>query len=252
MILAEIFFIGSACHGILAKCIVFITLSMWDNKRQVTLSISWSLWWDKLFLTAWLYNPYKGCIFFYSLGKKANEHIPQNVKLLLQVVVARVQACMMIKWFHYLYESPHEEGNCSPCNSGVNLWIDWMTWFSSSGVLELEAQEETASPDRELPLQCRNLPTNPCLWLGLWRCMSLLDISCQLALGTLDSILLVHILRSDSLGRCRTCKPLECLPLLWGTKSWTQSPGWLINEYIKNITQCPELCSDFEGAAQSV
>lgn len=66
--------------------------------------------------------------------------------------------------------------------------------------------------------QSRNLPTNPCLWLGLWRCMSLLDISCQLALGTLDSILLVHSLSSDCLGWCRRCKPLQCL-FMGGTQS---------------------------------
>lgn len=36
MITAEIFFISLAFDGILAKYIVFITLSMWDNKRQVT------------------------------------------------------------------------------------------------------------------------------------------------------------------------------------------------------------------------
>lgn len=59
--------------------------------------------------------------------------------------------------------------------------------------------------------QSRNLPTNLCLWLGMWRCMSLLDISCQLALGTLDSILLVHSLSSDCLGWCRRCKPLQRL-----------------------------------------
>ncbi len=57
----------------------------------------------------------------------------------------------------------------------------------------------------------RNLPTNPCLWLTLWRCMSLLDISCQLALGTLDSLYLVHSLCSNCLGWCRKYKPLQVI-----------------------------------------
>lgn len=56
----------------------------------------------------------------------------------------------------------------------------------------------------------RNLPTNPCLWLALWRYVSLLDISCQLALGTVDSILLVQSLYSNCLRWCRRYKPLQC------------------------------------------
>lgn len=42
--------------------------------------------------------------------------------------------------------------NTKPRSGGVDLQIDRVAWFSSSGVLEVEAQEEAASPDRELPL----------------------------------------------------------------------------------------------------
>lgn len=85
--------------------------------------------------------------------------------------------------------------------------------------------------------QSRNLPTNPCLWLGLWRCMSLLDISCQLALGTLDSILLVHSLSSDCLGWCRRCKPLQCL-FMGGTQSLILK---VKNNCLKKIVRAPQI-----------
>lgn len=61
-----------------------------------------------------------------------------------------------------------------------------------------------SKPWQRAATHSRNLPTNPCLWLGLWRCMSLLDVSCQLALGTLDFILSVQSLCSNCLGWCRT------------------------------------------------
>lgn len=42
--------------------------------------------------------------------QESRSQIPQNVKTLLQVVVvvASVQACTVIKCFHYLYESPQQ------------------------------------------------------------------------------------------------------------------------------------------------
>lgn len=60
-------------------------------------------------------------------AKTADPRFPQNVKTLLQVVVvASVQACTVIKCFHYLYEPPQQRRGLLG-GGGVNLWIDGMT-----------------------------------------------------------------------------------------------------------------------------
>ena len=56
------------------------------------------------------------------------------------------------KMFSLFIWVPAGREDFKPCSGGVNLQIDRADWFSSSGVLELEAQVEAASPDRELPL----------------------------------------------------------------------------------------------------
>lgn len=129
--------------------------------------------------------------------------LPQNIKTLLQVVVAAsVQACMVIKCFHYLYESPQQRGTARQAaavvsTSGLTEWPDFLLRVFWNWRRRRRQQALTES------CHCRveNLPQTLCLWPGLWRCMSLLDVSCQLALGTLDSILALHVSSSDSRGR---------------------------------------------------
>lgn len=123
----------------------------------------------------------------------------------LQVVfVASVQACAVIKCFHYLYESPQQSGIARRAAAAAvsTFGLTERPDFLFRVFLELEAQEETASPDRELPLPCRNLPTNPfACGLAFEGACLFLTFLVNLPWEHWIPSSLVHVLSSDSRGR---------------------------------------------------
>lgn len=149
-------------------------------------------------------------IFWLNSGEESVVYNCQNVKLLPQVVELSVLAYMMIKCFHYLYESQQDERISSHAAVVSTFRLTERRLIFFFGCFGTGGSGGSSKPRQRAAIaQSRNLPTNPCLWRALWRYMPLLDISCQLALGRLDPVLLVHSLCSNCLGWCRRYKPLQ-------------------------------------------
>lgn len=133
------------------------------------------------------------------------------MSILLEVVVASVLACMMINDF-IIYMNPNtreRELRAVQRRCQLSDWQNGLIFFF--GCFGTGGSGDGSKPwQRAVIAQSRNLPTNPCLWLSLWRCMSLLDVSCQLALGTIPSSWSTVWIQTvwDDAG---DVKPLQCL-----------------------------------------
>lgn len=145
---------------------------------------------------------------YLTLGRKVNI-VKQNVKELLQVVDLRAVVLRDDKMVS-LFTTPRRERGFVNLQDWQNGLIFCFFFFS---VLELEAQEEAASPDRELPLHtAESYPQTLACGLPFEGACLFLTFLVNLPWEHwIPSSWSTHSLCSNCLAWCRRYKPLQCL-----------------------------------------